>query len=46
MGRGNGTTFDDAIADFAEAYADQNEKDFAALRKAVRDGRLTAVVQR
>jgi uncharacterized protein (DUF2252 family) len=34
--------FDEAIADFAEAYADQTEKDHAALAKAVRDGRISA----
>lgn len=35
--------FDDAIARFALAYADQNERDHAALVKAVRDGRIQAV---
>jgi uncharacterized protein (DUF2252 family) len=39
---GGGTVFDEAIADFAEAYADQNERDYAALQAAVRDGRLAA----
>ena len=34
--------FDEAIAEFAEAYADQTEKDHAALTKAVRDGRIAA----
>lgn len=34
--------FDFALADFAEAYADQNELDFKALSKAVREGRLEA----
>ena len=43
---GKGATFDEAIADFAEAYADQNEQDHAALRKAVRSGRLQAIVER
>jgi len=43
---GSGANFDDAIADFAEAYADQNEKDHAALVKAVRSGRLKAVVEK
>ena len=27
---------------FAEAYADQNERDFAALERAVADGRVVA----
>ena len=40
---GKGDAFDEAIADFAEAYADQNEKDHAALLKAVRSGRVKAI---
>ncbi len=39
---GNSTTFDDALAEFAETYADQNEKDYAELKKAVADGRIRA----
>ena len=39
---GSGTAFDRAIATFAEAYADQTERDHAALEKAVRDGRIAA----
>jgi hypothetical protein len=31
--------FAQAIADFAETYADQNERDYAALKTAVKDGR-------
>jgi len=34
--------FDDAIADFSVAYADQNERDYAALQAAVASGRITA----
>jgi hypothetical protein len=34
--------FAQAIADFAEAYADQNERDYAALQAAVKDGRAQA----
>jgi hypothetical protein len=34
--------FDEAIADFASAYADQNDKDHAALRAAIDDGRIEA----
>ena len=30
------------MAEFASAYADQNERDFAAMRSAVSDGRITA----
>ena len=34
--------FDQAIADFAEAYADQNERDYDALVDAVKSGRIAA----
>jgi uncharacterized protein (DUF2252 family) len=37
---GKGTAFDEAIAEFAEAYADQSERDYAALRDAAREGRI------
>jgi uncharacterized protein (DUF2252 family) len=39
---GKSTAFEDALADFSVAYADQNEKDHAALVKAVREGRVEA----
>jgi Uncharacterized protein conserved in bacteria (DUF2252) len=39
---GKSDAFDEAIADFAEAYADQNERDHAALVSAVRSGRIKA----
>jgi predicted alpha/beta hydrolase len=39
---GSGDVFDKAIAQFAVAYADQNEKDHQALVDAVKSGRLTA----
>jgi hypothetical protein len=39
---GNGDSFDRAIADFSEAYADQNESDFASLQEAVRTGRCAS----
>ena len=39
---GSGDAFDQAIADFAEAYADQNERDYAALQAAVASGRIMA----
>jgi len=39
---GRADTFDRAIAAFAAAYADQNERDFAALQDAVRSGRIEA----
>jgi uncharacterized protein (DUF2252 family) len=39
---GGSAKFDQAIAAFAEAYADQNERDYAALKAAVKDGRAEA----
>ena len=39
---GNADVFDKAIAQFAAAYADQNEKDHQALVDAVKSGRITA----
>ena len=39
---GNGDGFDRALAEFAERYADQNERDYAALAAAASDGRITA----
>jgi len=38
---GSGKSFDNAIAAFAEAYADQNERDYDALAKAAAEGRIT-----
>ncbi len=38
--------FDEALADFSEAYADQNEQDHQALVQAVREGRLEAYLER
>jgi uncharacterized protein (DUF2252 family) len=39
---GKSDAFDRAIADFAVAYADQNERDYETFAAAVREGRLTA----
>jgi hypothetical protein len=39
---GNSVAFDNAIAEFAVAYADQNERDFKEFTKAIADGRLQA----
>jgi thiamine monophosphate kinase len=39
---GSSDAADTALARFAEAYADQNEHDFTALRDAVAAGRVTA----
>jgi uncharacterized protein (DUF2252 family) len=38
---GSGPTFDRAIAEFAETYADQNERDYESLQQAATDGRIT-----
>src|SRR6516165_2322319 len=37
---GGSARFDQAIADFAETYADQNERDYAALQAAVKEGKV------
>ncbi|MFL9936649.1 DUF2252 domain-containing protein [Paraburkholderia sp. RL18-103-BIB-C] len=42
---GKGDAFDEAIGAFALAYADQTERDHAALVKAVHAGRLEALVE-
>jgi len=39
---GKGDVFDRAIGDFAEAYADQNERDYKEFASAVKEGRLQA----
>jgi len=39
---GSGRQFETAIAEFAEAYADQNERDYRVFSAAVDDGVLTA----
>ena len=36
-------TFDRALAEFAEAYADQNERDYDTLTEAVKAGKIKAV---
>jgi uncharacterized protein (DUF2252 family) len=40
---GNGDTFDQALADFSETYADQNERDYDALVAAEADGRVSVL---
>ena len=40
---GNGTKLDKAMVHFALAYADQNEKDYAALVEAAKSGRVKAL---
>ncbi len=39
---GKSDVFDQSIAAFAEAYADQNQRDYEALQEAVASGRLKA----
>jgi uncharacterized protein (DUF2252 family) len=39
---GGADVFDQAIAQFAAAYADQNERDYSALLAAIKSGRITA----
>jgi hypothetical protein len=43
---GKSDSFDKAIAAFSIAYADQNEKDHAVLKRAIRDGKVEAVIER
>jgi hypothetical protein len=43
---GTDDTFAHAIAEFAETYADQNERDHAALAAAAKNGRITAGTDR
>jgi uncharacterized protein (DUF2252 family) len=43
---GKSNQFDKAVADFAVAYADQNERDYDSLVKAARKGKIEAYVER
>jgi uncharacterized protein (DUF2252 family) len=43
---GTGEGFDNAIADFAMTYADQNERDYRQLLEAISAGRVLATVER
>ena len=40
---GASAAFDDAVGEFAMEYADQNERDYRALVKAVKDGRIAVM---
>jgi len=42
---GSGRTFDDAIGEFAFEYASQNQSDYRAFIKAIREGRIKAQVE-
>jgi predicted alpha/beta hydrolase len=39
---GSGSSFDTAVREFASVYADQNERDHAALVEAIADGEVQA----
>jgi uncharacterized protein (DUF2252 family) len=39
---GNGPAFDEAVREFAQTYADQNERDYATLTAAIRTGQVPA----
>ena len=43
---GKGDEFDEALADFAISYAQQNERDFEALVQAARQGRVEVYTER
>ena len=40
---GKGGSFDEGIATFAMTYAEQNERDYRALLKAIQSGRVSAL---
>ncbi len=42
---GRSARFDQAIADFAETYADQNERDYTAFKTAAQDGEVPFTTQ-
>ncbi len=42
---GKSDAFDVAVAAFSVAYADQNEKDHAVLKRAIADGKIEAVIE-
>jgi len=43
---GKSDAFDEALAAFSVAYANQNEKDHAALKRAIRTGKVKAVIEK
>ena len=42
---GKSDVFDKALAAFSVAYADQNEKDHAALEQAIHHGKVKALIE-
>ena len=43
---GSTDQFDDALAKYSEAYADQAERDFETFQAAIRSGRLSTEVEK
>lgn len=43
---GKSDVFDESIADFAAAYADQNERDYGLFKRAVRSGKIEIQLER
>lgn len=43
---GSNARFDEALSQYARAYADQAEHDFVAFKAAIRSGRLSTDVQK
>ena len=43
---GRSDAFDEALAAFSVAYADQNERDHAALKRAIRAGKVKAIIEK
>jgi lipoprotein NlpI len=42
---GKSNAFDKALAAFSATYADQTENDYAALKRAIRGGKVKVVVE-
>jgi uncharacterized protein (DUF2252 family) len=42
---GSNSTFDDAVCEFAVEYADQNQRDYRAFIKAIREGQITVITE-
>jgi hypothetical protein len=42
---GKSDAFDEAVAAFSVAYADQNEKDHAVLKRAIQEGKILALIE-
>jgi hypothetical protein len=42
---GSNSTFDDSVCEFAVEYADQNQRDYRAFIKAVREGRIKVITE-